>query len=491
MILLNPSLFVRRLVVYSTNKVVFDEEFSDGLNFIAGEHNAVGKSTLANLLFYSLGGDYTKWTPEAGSCTAVRVEVEINGAIITLERPIETVSRRPMRIYWGDLASSAEAKISEWEEYPFSRSDHKESFSSVLLRAMDIPIVDSSMQSIVTMNQLLRLIYVDQDSAHFQIFRTEPFDKPQVREAVGAVLSGYYSDKQYGLISEHKIILSKIENIDLRLNSLDELLSEADQNISLLSLESQIDKHQQELGTVREYIEKTTEDKVAVSRMVRNHKKQLEALRKKLDQAVQNNRNYEQEHEQLVFEVADSNLFISSLELSIDALAKSESIRDALGEVPFRTCPVCYHGVSQSTTPGVCPLCKEEVPPGTEKAQVLRMRQELSLQLAESRLIQESRIKRLEYLESELPASRADLATARTEYERLYAASDLKMEVLVGPAYKREGYLQAAIEDLNRQLRLVETYQSLPEEKRHVVLAAKKIALQIGKSEQAVEDRRS
>ena len=68
MTLLEPYLFVQRLMVFDhSGSKVIDVAFRHGVNIIRGT-NSSGKSTLLNFLFYGLGGDFSNWTNEARRC---------------------------------------------------------------------------------------------------------------------------------------------------------------------------------------------------------------------------------------------------------------------------------------------------------------------------------------------------------------------------------------------------------------------------------------
>ena len=96
-----PTLFLNRLVVRThNNQIAYDEKFHKGVNIIRGQ-NSSGKSTIANFIFYALGGDYSNWTTEALKCKEVIAEVCINGAVITLKRNITESIQQPMSIFWN------------------------------------------------------------------------------------------------------------------------------------------------------------------------------------------------------------------------------------------------------------------------------------------------------------------------------------------------------------------------------------------------------
>src|ERR1700681_2101517 len=98
MTLFKPYLFMKRLVVVSqSGGVAYDQVFHRGVNIIRGQ-NSSGKSTIANLTFFSLGGEFINWTNEAKKCREVFAEVEINGATLTLKRAVTEQARQAMGI---------------------------------------------------------------------------------------------------------------------------------------------------------------------------------------------------------------------------------------------------------------------------------------------------------------------------------------------------------------------------------------------------------
>ena len=106
------NLFVNRLYVLTEGGLVaYDEQFHHGVNIIRGE-NSSGKSTITHLLFYALGGEYTNFVAQARSCSRVMVEVETDGAVLTLSRPIEkddegrVLPKRGMTVYWKHRPSA-------------------------------------------------------------------------------------------------------------------------------------------------------------------------------------------------------------------------------------------------------------------------------------------------------------------------------------------------------------------------------------------------
>src|SRR5690606_16677822 len=82
-----------------SNNIAYKGTFHFGVNIIRGK-NSSGKSTIANFLFYILGGAFNNWTSEARKCKDVTAEIVINGAEFTLRRDISDSVLTPLQIYW-------------------------------------------------------------------------------------------------------------------------------------------------------------------------------------------------------------------------------------------------------------------------------------------------------------------------------------------------------------------------------------------------------
>src|SRR5437868_14360021 len=135
MIRRDPSLRLLRLVVTKSGKSAYDEVFHPGVNVIRSEGNSRGKSTIADLIFFALGGDLTEWKAEAGSCDQTFAEVALNGAVLTLRRDIVVGSRQvPMWVYFGTFADGSASAAQGWIRLPYARSGDRESFSQLLFK---------------------------------------------------------------------------------------------------------------------------------------------------------------------------------------------------------------------------------------------------------------------------------------------------------------------------------------------------------------------
>ena len=130
----NPTIIVKHLVAKKDDKIAYTEKFHYGLNVFYGA-NGGGKTSIIQLLMYSLGYNITNWKDEAKSCTVVYCEVELNGSIVTFKRNIkknkkdEVLTQQSLEICFSPISQSIDTSLDNWYKYPYSISQNKESFS--------------------------------------------------------------------------------------------------------------------------------------------------------------------------------------------------------------------------------------------------------------------------------------------------------------------------------------------------------------------------
>ena len=126
------QLVLKRLRVYSNKLVAYDENFHAGVNIIRGT-NGSGKSTIADFIYFALGGEFDGWKDAASLCTEVVAEIEVPDGRATLRRSI--LSRvAPVQVFFGQMDVALSSAIEMWTQYPLHRSDNNESFSQLLFR---------------------------------------------------------------------------------------------------------------------------------------------------------------------------------------------------------------------------------------------------------------------------------------------------------------------------------------------------------------------
>lgn len=82
-------------------KPVYDQEFHAGVNIIRGE-NSVGKSTIADFIFFILGGEFKEWKPATARVEEVQAQISTPRGKLSLRRE-KVEGRPPVWVYFGDI----------------------------------------------------------------------------------------------------------------------------------------------------------------------------------------------------------------------------------------------------------------------------------------------------------------------------------------------------------------------------------------------------
>ena len=410
------NLFVNRLYVLTEGGLVaYDEPFHHGVNIIRGE-NSSGKSTITHLLFYALGGDYTNFVAQARSCSRVMGEVDIDGAVLNISRPIEkaddgrVLPKRGMTVYWGSidqvLASNCQSNY-----FGYSTTPNKRSFSNELFEVMGMPIVQGD--SNITMHQLLRLLYIDQESPTSSLFYYEQFDKQTTREAVADLLLGIFDSELYTAKLKKKELESAISEIKTDIRSIESSLPK-DQR-SKEHIESLIRQKQLDIELLEEDIHRKRQGAELNKRRKSETMQQMQlvkALAHDLDKA-------ERDEDILTHDIEDTNMFIDELKRKQKALQNSVSTRQILGNLQLEYCPECLSPLPKDVPEGTCRLCKSPIEGKTGITQAKRLIAELSFQINESTSNLEQDIKQLDLLKAKLHGFRRKYRSARKTLDQM------------------------------------------------------------------------
>lgn len=452
---IEPTLALNRLVVFGRGKTMYDQAFHLGVNIIRGM-NSSGKSTIADFIFYALGGEGIKWKPEALMADFVVAEVLLNGVPVTLRRPVSAEQSRPMSIFWGPASAALATSDSGWQQYPYARRTDLQSFSQVLFDALKLPQVKGSLASSLTMHQLLRLIYSDQMTAPGKLFRHEEFDKKLTRDAVGSYLCGFFDEKLYDA------------EIELRSSqdTLAQVVGELRQIVSFLGseellptfFEEKVRSAELEISSLYGRIKEGRDGKLMANR----DKSTAELLARGQEQFEAVGRlvlKLKTEIESLEFEIADSDAYLAAIDAQLQALDDSLLSRKSLGSIAFVTCPSCGELLAPQSE-AHCHLCKAPQRGKDPDAAFLRMQQELRLQLAESRSLQEDRKSTLVAKRAELKVAQGNRRSLESNLRDLSATVDSD-DSRVQQLYRDVGYREREIEELRKKEKLAKSLAQL------------------------------
>ena len=456
---------LNRLRIVQRGHVAYDHSFHEGVNIIRGQ-NGSGKSTIADFIFFILGGEYDDWKDAASQCDEAQAEIETPRGKLTLKRQI-TTSQEPMLVYFGPIAEASESSLEGWERFPIRRQGGRESFSQVMFRSLLIPEAKSDGAANITMHQLLRLCYSDQRTPSTRLFRFEPFDTQNIREAVGDLVCGVNGYEVYEIGLELRECQKELEDIEARLRGLQGALP-SDQafntpqhvhtaisnlKIERTELQQQVDNVDKlvEAGDVKEYFAKRRIEQALLIKQ-RSRLKTLEST-----------------EQNLVFELREIGEFVAFLGELMEKLAFAEATFDVIGSIEFTHCPACGEDLGLDTPKTHCVVCKSPLDLKREKGRYNQIRLDLEIQMRESGQLTHQK-------ESELDTTRQDLRRIRREIEKDLSAFDLKYaggngprEAFLATKINRLGHIDAEIDFLFNSLGIAEEMSKLTSEKaKHV-----------------------
>ncbi len=458
--MMHNNLFLNRLIIFThEGKKAYDENFHKGVNIITGD-NSSGKSTISHFIFYILGGSFTKWTKEALKCSTVYAEVEMNGATLTLKREVGTSSKMPMYIYWGEYLKAMSTAIGEqWHKFSYDTSD-KKSFSNVLFDQLNIPIVVGDNN--ITMHQLLRLMYVDQESPTNSLFLYEQFDSPLTRQTVSELLLGIYDETLY-----------------------EDRIKQKQKSKELFSIKSEIDVfkniHEDKRLLNINYINTLIGNAENNRNSIENKIIDLKENKKRINYGAKTKLNFEKINDESIIqrnkinllnnrisdlniEIDDSEYFLKSLYHKRKTLKNSILTREYLGSYPLDHCPECLSKL-EKTDINSCRLCKQTTDDSFGVTQARRMEQEITFQIKESEKIMKKRRGELENLKNSYNSEKIKLSDLQSKVN--FALRDVTSirDEAVDNLLIQKGEIEGEISQYLTFLETAEKYESLNESK--------------------------
>ncbi|WP_036148142.1 ATP-binding protein [Lysobacter antibioticus] len=460
----DPSLMIRRMVIERANNKVYDERFHAGVNIIRGE-NSSGKSTILNFIHYGLGGDVNEWSETALLCERVTIEVQLSGKVATLSRLISASPRQAMEVFFGNYDDAVNAGRSQWERYPYIRSQSKESFSQVLFRLLDIPEAASEDSGNITMHQVMRLLYGDQLSPVDELFAHEGFDNSKIREAVGRLLCGAFDNELYGNELEIRDVGKRYDSVAAELNSLYKALGQAGHDLTLDWVAEQRVRNEAERQSVENELTRIQKEAAGQS-----SSPTLKAQEETYLQLVDKQKKVaalREEKDSIELAMADSDAFIRSLEEKLTALKDSALIAQEIGTAQFTACPACYAAIIAGEH-GVCALCKAPYDDDIASERIGGLINETALQLRQSKLLQEDRVTRFAEAESSFLVAASEWQAAANRYTAVQKRPTNENEHRLNELYKRLGYLDRRDEDITEKAKMIEVVNALSTQKREL-----------------------
>lgn len=454
-------LFINRLIILThTGAAAYDEKFHKGVNIIRGK-NSSGKSTISNFIFYALGGDFTNWNAESLRCREVFAEVEINGGTYTLKRNVSTAKSQPMSIFWGTFDEAKNDAIN-WKTFSFAQRSESASFTNILFNALSFPEVKGENDSNITMHQILRLLYIDQDSPTQCLFRREIFDYPLTRQAISELLLGIYDDSLYSDRLSLKKAEKDYDEKKREFDNLNKAYTKSGNATTIEGLTKEIGKAKAELDNIQTEITKTKE--AATIRVAKNSAIRLETVQKELIPTKQKLKDVTNDIYQLDLDIIDSKNFIETLIKRISDLDNSILTRKVLGDISLDLCPQCLNPLENHVAEGHCLLCKQSLTTDEEITHAKRLKQELELQVKESKGLLTKKERDLSELRGSLPLWKEKTVQLQKELDLAISESQSSRDNKLDDLLIQKGGVEKHIEILTQQLKGIDLLDQLKKE---------------------------
>lgn len=463
--MMQNNLCLKRLIILTIDgKTAYDEFFHRGVNIIRGD-NSSGKSTITHFIFYILGGAFNNWVKEAMKCSCVMAEVELNGAILSLRRDLnfnaetgKAYDKEPMYVHYGMLESVLQdGNMNQWSKFGFNTTENRASFSNVLFNNLNIPIVKGD--SNITMHQILRLMYVDQESPTSSLFLYERFDSELTRETVAELLLGVYEQELYDC-KQHRIATEKqLDEVKQEIRIIKKFAPD-ETSLAPSHVEAYIANKEQEIQDIEIRIIELTEQTKNIRYTIKS-KMAFEVLNKETLGQRDVINNLESQIHILQYEIDDSNYFIETVNSKLRAIRNSVYTRQLLTEFPLEYCPECLSDLKPVVNVDQCKLCRQPISENGGVTQARKIQQELEFQLKESKQL-------LIRKESELNQLKTSYNSERISYQHLQtrvnnALQDVKSsrEEAIDKLLTDKGFIEGEILQHRTLLEKAEAYQIL------------------------------
>lgn len=453
---------LKRLRVTSEAGVAYDERFHRGVNIIRGE-NSSGKSTISDFIFFGLGGEFDRWKDAAAQCKAVYLEIEAAESTLTVRRNVGG-KQEPVLIYYGGMDEALDKSIDTWHQLPIRRpaSGKDLSFTQVIFRAAGIPEAPNVGNSNITMHQILRLLYADQQTPAGKLFRFETFDTRDIREAVGQLLIGINGYELYdGQIKLRELNAEYSEKDRLYQAALMGLPS-SEGLTSIATLEKRIgelsenkERILQQIDNVDALVGEDQSDEFVSDR--RAMQARLRKLAKKLNAMEQRTLDLNDENEEI-------KQFLDRLTEQMAVLDGAEDLSERLGSIEFQYCPACLKKLND--TDGLhCIVCHEVIDQDTAKSKYFEIKIDNELQIRESQQLLKSKAAELEELHGELRGYRREYSTNLAEFAARYDVSNSPRESFLAERNKLVGRLERQLANLEELRASLERIDALSKER--------------------------
>ncbi|BDY06053.1 hypothetical protein [Ferrimonas sp. YFM] len=445
--------FVERLVIIKSGKSVYDEEFHQGINVIRGDHS-VGKTTILELLFYVLGGEIkeNQWLYPADRCDEIYCQVNVNGTSFTIKREIEKGKIPPTRIKDGSYSDTSSDNLG-WKKFGPRRSESGErvSFSQQFFDLLGWDNHKSDDYANLTMHQILRFLYVDQETGSTKIFRAE--DNPRgdsegIRTAIAEFLLGLDNLDTHKLRQQLILAEREFDKVSADLNAMYKVLGN-DSDLTLEVLNSQVTSISDEIVSLQD----TDVDLKITTEIEVDSASNYKELENKVDLFSRQLQALNVEIQATTGEIVDCELFSDSLNFRRKSLLESKSAYDSIGAIKYTRCPCCLEEINSSNE-DTCHLCNAPNKESHHSNNYMQILTELDFQIKSNAKVLDDYKTHLEGLKSAHVIAESQLKNAQSELLSSAKVVDIETQGLIERS-KKIGYLESEIKNIEKQIKII------------------------------------
>ncbi len=442
-------------------KETVEIDFSHNITIFYGKI-AVGKTSIANLIDFCLGGDLIETPAIKSEFVSSTLNLLINNKNVEISRGRQDNS---VLMNWSEESGQKmviTVPIRENKKTPVIEPDIY-NFSDVMHFLMGHlpPKVKRSKSDEesplirLSFRQILWYCYLDQDGMESNFFNLyTPILQAQSRDVI-RYLIGYYSDELIEVENRLAGIRQEVKTQNLTIQKLQSFLEPLGYN-SIEKLKGDIEelkKKQLELNDKKKDIE---EGYLKDTDSFKDLKTNLNKLRNEkisLQDAMND----------VINRIKELDSLKSEYEMSLVKLARMDSANKALSKLDFVKCPVCYQAITQGKQDsGVCYLCRKplDLEAGIAK-NTDAMKEDLELRILEIKEATSLHKNRQNRLEKDIIAISGNLDVVEREYyEKTKKIESRYMDELIaverGIATTNEKIL-----NINRLTRLPEEIQTM------------------------------
>ncbi|QGM99878.1 ATP-binding protein [Methylocystis parvus] len=332
--------------------------FGRRLSFFHGEMST-GKSTIAELIDYCLGGSLQKTPAIQSELVGVQLQALAGDTALLIERNPNTITS--VEVSWereGEVGRE-NLPLQSGEEPIIGNEIYN--YSDFLLRSLDIPVLkvrkrkgdpESALQRL-SFRDFYRFCYLDQpdlDSSFFLL--DQPIRQEKSKDVLRYVL-GFHSDRLNELQAELSEVRQKQRTMREAAKQIDEFLHRYG-FASKATIEFEIDKLNDEEEKLDEEIENQGSDDLPAATVAEEDQYLINALSEAITskaEAIADIKQRLKEQESLIAEFIAMKF----------KLARSSTASELLKGAAFHACPACGTEVSQKSDGAHCVLCKSDL----------------------------------------------------------------------------------------------------------------------------------